>query len=165
MEQFPCLNLMASWVQISRCCFSHCNPYCAMQCQNRLHKFKKEEKEKVLFFLCTVCVGCAGWSQNKHNRTHGRQSGRGNSICWGRLLFVFLNLSGFLFPRTPLHLLRGRHNTEWKAKMPAVTLWGCLMFIPAQCPSAVQSVRVNMVNKHLCVYSSPHQQGERNCRK
>lgn len=42
----------------------------------------------VLFLLCTVFVGSAGWSQNKHYCTSSRQSVRGNSICPGRLCFV-----------------------------------------------------------------------------
>lgn len=43
-------------------------------------------------FLCTVCVGSAGWSQNKLYCTRSRQSVRGNSICPGGLCFVYPQL-------------------------------------------------------------------------
>lgn len=61
----------------------------------------------------------------------------------------YLFFSTFFSVFFSLHLLRERCNTESKAKMLAVTVKGCRMFIPAQCPSAVQSVRTNMFNKHI----------------
>lgn len=94
-----------------------------------------------------VCVGFAGWSENKHACVCGCESGGSN--CFEEGCYFSLNFS--VPPWTTLHRLR-RHNIEPEAKMAAVTLQRCRMLILAQCPSAVLSVWMNMANKHLCVF-------------
>lgn len=91
--------LTCSWVQISRYCFSHSGfSQQSIQwwwCQNRLHRFKEKERKgkKTLFCLCTICVGCAGWSQNNKTAVGKRQQhlSRKAVICFPQLFWCFFS--------------------------------------------------------------------------
>lgn len=110
------------------------------------------EKKKVLFCLCTVCVGCAGWSQNKHNCTHGQQSGRGSSICRGRLLFVFLNFFWVSLPQDKSPPAKTKTLDRMESQNASCDPIGVCNVYPRPVSIGCLTWWTN-----TCVYSSPYQ--------